>query len=113
MLKDSRTGDVGFVMPKLIAIDYRNLVMITVPMMEEQIDSLKLNITKHKSIINNQHDEIDLLKINVDDAKKQLEAENNIRLACEQEQARMKKWKVYTYVLAAATLVTLGLYAGK
>ncbi|MBN1561507.1 hypothetical protein JW998_14750 [candidate division KSB1 bacterium] len=112
-IKDSTTGDVGFVIPKLIAIDYRNLLVHTLPLMEAQIDTLKLVIDKNRSIINNQKEEIGLLKSNVADAQQQFAAEHAIRLACEKEKAKLFWWKLGTGAFAATTAAMLVLYALK
>jgi hypothetical protein len=107
MLRDARTGDVGFVFPKLIAIDYRNLLLKTMPLMEGQIDTLKLDIEKHKSIISDQEQEIGFLQSNLKDSQKQFDAEHSIRLACEKELKKICWWKAGTYGFAITTIVAL------
>ncbi|RQW11503.1 hypothetical protein EH222_00255 [candidate division KSB1 bacterium] len=112
-IKDSSTGDIGFVIPKLIAIDYRNLLVNTLPLMEAQIDTLKLVIDKGASVISAQKDEIGLLKSNVADVQQQLAAEHAIRLACEKEREKTFWWKLGTRTFAATTAAMLVLYALK
>lgn len=91
----------------LIAIDYRNLLMVTMPLMEGQIDTLKLNLEKHRSVIADQKEEIGLLRLNVEDTELKFKTEQKLRLACEKELKKKKWWQYSTYGSAAVLVGVL------
>lgn len=107
MVKDAKTGDIGFVFPYKIAIDYRNLVTNLVPSLEEKITLQEKQVAKLNQVIGEKDNEIQLLGKNVDAERQKYTEKDNLCKIYEKELRSKKFWKTASMVLAGATAVLL------
>ncbi len=106
MIKDPKTNQVGFVIPRLVAIDYRNLVVKIVPSLEEQIDNLSAKVEKLQSIINEQNRQLQAKDEIIRSERQKVQNLEEIQKKCEKEIAAKKRWKTAALVLAGSTAIT-------
>jgi len=103
MIKDANSNEVGFVFPRRIAIDYRNLIVNYVPALEDKIELQEMEIAKTNQILGAKDQEINLLKLNIADERKKFEQLNGLQNLYEKEIRSKKFWRTATYILAGST----------
>ncbi len=106
MIKDPKTNQVGFVFPRLAAIDYRNLVVKVIPSMEQQIEMLSAKMEKLQSIINEKDRQLQAKEAIIRSERQKVANLEALQKKCEKEIAAKKRWKTATLVLAGSTAIT-------
>lgn len=105
MLKDGKTGQIGYVFPHKIAIDYYNLVTYLVPALEEKSGLQDNEILKQRQIITEKDNQIGLLGKNIEDERLKFAKSDSLCKKYEKELKWKKFWKTSAMVLAGTTAV--------
>ena len=112
MLTDSETDQIGYIFPEKIAIDYRNLLKRTIPLMETKIRMQNILMTKDSERIVHLNHIKALLKMNIEsEMEKTGEAEQlakNIKKEFDKERRKRIFWQYSSYgVVLLSGLVLL------
>lgn len=107
MLKDAKTGQVGYVFPHKIAIDYYNLVTNLVPALEDKIGLQDSELFKQRQIISEKDNQIGLLGKNIEDERAKFAKIDSLCKKYEDELKWKKFWKTSAMVLAGTTALFL------
>lgn len=107
MVKDAKTGQIGYVFPHKIAIDYYNLVTHLVPALEDKIGLQNSEILNHRGIISEKDKQIGLLQSNINDERTKYSKIESLCTKYEGELKWKKFWKTSAMILAGTTALFL------
>ena len=111
MIRDANTDEVGFIFPRLIAIDYRNLVVNVVPLLEEEVELHKKESERYCSLISEHKEEIRILTSNIEDERRKFEEQERITKVYEKlfknERKLKRRWRLACGAMAVGVLAAL------
>jgi hypothetical protein len=106
MLTDEASKEIGFVIPRLIGVDYRNLVVKLIPSYEEKIGLLSQRLDRTTQLITEKDNQLRLKDNIISDERQKVQNLEMVQEQCKKELRKKKWYKLGTIFFAGSTLAT-------